>query len=1144
MIGKRIFSLFVVAMLFISTAPGYAYAFLSSDKAEAKANASLSKYKKGELLVKFKPGINGAIKAKVHADLGSKVLEEFNFLRIHHVRIKDGVGIETAIKKYKANPNIEYAEPNYLRAASVIPRDTDFKSLWGLNNTGQTGGTLDADIDGPEAWDITTGSSNVVVAVIDTGVDYTHSDLAANMWKNPGETGDGKETNGIDDDGNGYIDDVSGINAITGSGNPMDDYFHGTHVAGTIGAVGNNKTGVTGVNWNVKIMALKFLDASGYGSDSNAVKCFEYVRMMKATGINIVATSNSWGGGGYSQALFDAIYAQRDVLCVAAAGNSNISTDDMPNYPSCFELPNIIAVAATDSSDARAYFSNYGRTTVHIGAPGVDILSTVPGNSYETYKGTSMATPHVSGVAALLKAKDQSLDMIAIKNLILTGGDTISSMDSITITGKRLNAYGSLTRTDSALLSVLKYPVYPTPETTYTLSALSIKGTSVIGPVTATSNTGQITVLHDDGVAPDLYADDGIFSANWIAGASDVKLTFSSPAGTKSVYVSPLVITDYKLNYAATGRPYSDYIKATGGLQPYTWSVISGALPNGLSLNASTGEVSGIPTKPGTYNFTVQVTDGIQVTTQATSIEAGYDEIWLYNSGSDDRAEGIAIDANRNVYVAGHVNNGVNFDYQLVKYTPSGTVAWVRTYNGGSDDFGGGVATDADGNVYITGTSYRIGQGGSVIATIKYDALGNVIWSKDSVAISGLYGNGIAIDGSGNVYVGGSTYTPTILIEKLDRDGNKLWSKQMSGSCEGIAAGSDGNIYITGDSNVIKCDSSGNMVWTESLSIGSAAYGEDAAVDADGNVYVTGYYDTANYRDLFTAKYSPTGRVLWTKTYATDGDYVGTGITVDTSGNPHVAAYKNSSAETYCLTIKYDTAGNMIKVLKRDISILEYSQDLVVDSGNNIYVSGQKLDVLPDTGGYATDVSVTSTFDFDLFVIKYDLELPAITAFDVPNTCNSLTVPINAFTASDNGVVAGYMITESSLNPGLDDPRWSSTAPTSYAATKDGTVTLYAWVKDGAGNISASLSDTVLIITANTIAITKAEYVIKTTTLTVYATSDYGADAALQLEGYGPMTWNTKYEHWEKILTDLADAPATVIVFGPEGSKTATVTIK
>ena len=355
------------------------------------------------------------------------------------------------IDTIERDPRVKYAEPNFIVQATMEPNDPDWEKLWGLNNTGQTGGTVDADIDALEGWDVTQGSSDVIVAVVDTGVDYAHEDLVDNMWVNPGECPNPTncEKNGKDDDDNGYVDDIHGINAITDSGDPMDDFGHGTHVAGTIGAVGDNGIGVVGVNWKVRIVACKFLSASGGGSSAGAIKCFNYINHLKnEQGQNIVVVNNSWGGGGASEAMKEAMEGADQPLHVCAAGNNN---SDTPHYPSAYDLDNIISVTATDDSDLYAGFSNYG-DTVDLAAPGVDILSTVPTGScalcdpsgYTQMGGTSMATPHVSGTAGLIAAKYSSLTPVQIRQRILTGVDPLSDASKTTVTNGRLNTLNTL----------------------------------------------------------------------------------------------------------------------------------------------------------------------------------------------------------------------------------------------------------------------------------------------------------------------------------------------------------------------------------------------------------------------------------------------------------------------------------------------------------------------------------------------------------------------------------------------------------------------------------------------------------------------------------------------------------------------------
>lgn len=417
--------------------------------------SQFGKYKvaKEELIVGFKKGVSENRKSSVHGSVNAKVKKRFAFINADLVKLPKGEKLEKAIEKYKKKDIVAYAEPNYLisidRTLSppITPNDPSFDDLWGLHNTGQSGGTEDADIDAPEAWDITTGSDSVVVAVIDTGVDYNHEDLAANMWVNEDELNGDPD---VDDDGNGFVDDIYGYDFCTygqsRDSDPMDDRGHGTHCAGTIGARGGNSTGVVGVNHVVKIMALKFLGSGGTGWTSDAVDCIDYARQMGAHVIN-----NSWGGGSYMQSLKDAIEAF-DGVVACAAGNDYVDTDSNPHYPSSYDSANIISVTAVDRIDDQYY--NWGATSVDIGAPGRSILSTLPVNEYGWANGTSMATPHVAGVAALLKARYPTLTTSQIIEYIYAGVVHIDSLVDLCTTGGRLNAYNALDAAAAAVGSL------------------------------------------------------------------------------------------------------------------------------------------------------------------------------------------------------------------------------------------------------------------------------------------------------------------------------------------------------------------------------------------------------------------------------------------------------------------------------------------------------------------------------------------------------------------------------------------------------------------------------------------------------------------------------------------------------------------
>lgn len=466
----------------------------------------------GQMIIRFKAEVTPEQVSDFYAQYG--LAEKANL--DHNATDRDPgqrlVAVQAEVKPsfielLAADERIAYAEPNYLIHVDKAPNDPDYSKLWGLNNTGQTGGTNNADINAPEAWEVNTGSADVIVGVIDTGIDPKHEDLAKNMWVNPGECPGGTcNANGKDDDNNGYVDDFNGINTIDDSNNIMDDYGHGTHVAGTIGAVGDNSLGVVGVNWKVKLIACKFLGASGSGTVAGAVKCFNYFRDLKTKyKQNVVLTNNSWGASVFSQALYDSMAGPDQPLHVCAAGNSNT---DRPHYPSGFDLEHVISVAATDHNDNYASFSNYGTPHVDLAAPGVDIYSTVPTgdcpicdpSGYTAISGTSMATPHVAGVAALLWAQYPKLTREQIKGRLLSAVDPLKDRSKLTLTNGRLN-----------VLNTMENDIIP-PATVTNLSVAGVLMTRVKLTWTATGDDGMTGLANSYDIR---YSPTPISDANW-----------------------------------------------------------------------------------------------------------------------------------------------------------------------------------------------------------------------------------------------------------------------------------------------------------------------------------------------------------------------------------------------------------------------------------------------------------------------------------------------------------------------------------------------------------------------------------------------------------------------------------------------------
>jgi subtilisin family serine protease len=682
---------------------------------------------------------------------------------------------------------ISYVEPNYVYQATVLtPDDTSYSQLWGLNNTGQSGGTVDADIDGPEAWELTTGSSDIVVGVIDTGVDYTHPDLYLNMWINQDEipsaigsvlsdmNGDDIFTffdlnhsanashvsdlnnnglidagdlladqdwaDGTDTDGNGFKDDFVGWDFVNNDNDPFDDNAHGTHVSGTIGAMGNNGTGVVGVNWDVQIMALKFLDAGGSGYTTGAIQAVEY-----ATSMGAQLTNNSWGGGGASTPLFDAISASRDadMLFIAAAGNDGSNNDSSSTYPANYDLDNVISVAATDRNDDRAWFSNYGATTVDLGAPGVDILSTTPGNKYSSFNGTSMATPHVAGVAALAWSTKTNSTYEEIRDAIFTGVDPVSSMASVTVTGGRLNAFATLQNLNphkgSVELSQDSYGLANAIEVTVYDADLDVNSslldTTTIEISSTTETSPEVVTLLETGVSTSKFTGsitlalgeslaDGILQ---VANGDTITATYQdADNGAGSATVTDTATVDTagpSISLVAASSPATRATISWVTDEPGDSVVVYGTDPDNLDLNesipalitahsVSLGNLNPLTT----YYFAVSSTDAAGNTTVDTG----------HSFTTQDMAPILFVDDDEGDLLEAYFTN----------------------------------ALDANGYAYDSWDSYALGASPTGSEMSSYSA---VIWntgddySAPTAGLTGVEQGEIAayLDGGGNIFLSG-----------------------------------------------------------------------------------------------------------------------------------------------------------------------------------------------------------------------------------------------------------------------------------------------------------------------------------------------------------------------------------------------------
>lgn len=412
--------------------------------ASVQADIGQGEYVEGEVIVKLTPGQVGLF-GDFASEYGGELVETFDLPQSVYksfggdlIRMKLPAGITTAeaIAAMQNDDRVAYAESNDVlefldTPPSTAPNDLD-ERLWGFENKGQTGGKVGADARVLDAWKVTVGDGSAqgpLIAIIDSGMDLDHPDLVGNLWTNPGEI----PGNGIDDDGNGVIDDVHGYDAGDDDGSPDDVVGHGTHVAGTIGAVGNNGIGVTGVNQKARLMPLK-IDSNGRITTDGAIRAVLYASKMGAD-----ITNNSWGGARLNKATEDA-YRVSPALHFAAAGNNGSNTDVSPYYPMGFDIPNMVAVGATDHNDAKASFSNYGKTSVDVTAPGKDILSTKNGGGYHQLSGTSMATPFVTGVAGLVLSAYPEASHEEIKSRLIDGSDKVVGLENASVSGGRVNA--------------------------------------------------------------------------------------------------------------------------------------------------------------------------------------------------------------------------------------------------------------------------------------------------------------------------------------------------------------------------------------------------------------------------------------------------------------------------------------------------------------------------------------------------------------------------------------------------------------------------------------------------------------------------------------------------------------------------------
>jgi subtilisin family serine protease/uncharacterized membrane protein len=544
----------------------------------------------GEVIVKFKPGASrikrGEIEAAYDID-GSEEVGEGRALRFHS-RTRSAVSLADSLSR---DPGVEYAEPNYRLVALLTPNEpaVQFASQWGMNNTGQkinaSIGTAGADIGALNAWSLTTGSRSNVFALLDSGTDYNHVDLAANIWSAPVDY-----TVTINGTPVTCLAGSHGFNVINMTCDPMDDFGHGTQTASAIGAVGNNSIGIVGTNWVASIIPVKMLDATGNGTVADAVNAIEYVIQTRhALGINanVRVLSNSYGGmQDSSTALSDAIARanQEEMLFVAAAGNSYTNNDIAPNYPASYGLPNVISVAATTNRDALPAFSNYGPLTVHLGAPGQDIITTTRNNGYAYATGTSLSAPFVAGTVGLMLARDGSLTVDAMRNGVLNTVDVTPSLSGNVLSNGRLNAFNA----------VSSVPLSSAPN--FRLDYVS----QGVDRITAGQSTSF--VIHLSGVNG--FSDTTSFTVEGFAGG--ITATFSPASlvgdGSTTMTLSTNAATAVPGTYVLT-------VKATSGALVHTTTVSLTVDPAASDYAVSSTLATQSTVAGGSVNIPITLTD-------------------------------------------------------------------------------------------------------------------------------------------------------------------------------------------------------------------------------------------------------------------------------------------------------------------------------------------------------------------------------------------------------------------------------------------------------------------------------------------------------------------------------------------------------
>ncbi|RJP23126.1 MAG: hypothetical protein C4520_06850 [Candidatus Abyssobacteria bacterium SURF_5] len=879
---------------------------------EAAADANQPRYKEAELLIKFKPGVTAEQLGQIQSAFGLETLRHFELIDVYHMKIDGrGLTVADAVESLKGVQEVLFAEPNYIVSidTGVIPDDPDFYRLWGLRR-----------IEAPEAWYFVTGKTDLVVGVIDTGIDYNHEDLVRNMWMNPGEM----PGNGIDDDGNGYIDDLYGIDACNDDTDPYDDHGHGTHCAGTIAAVGDNGIGPVGVCWNIKLMALKMLASNGEGSNADAIECLEYATMMKRFyGIDVRLTSNSWGWTGPpDEALRYAIEASgnQDMLFIAAAGNEGEDNDTEPrNYPSSYTQYNIVAVAATTPSDALSSYSNYGASSVDLGAPGDDIFSTLPGNQYGYSSGTSMATPHVAGAAALLWAYYPDLQNADIKDRLLQNVDPVPSLEGLLLTGGRLNIAKALQRPLTQI--TLKNPVN---ESTLLSSVPTLRWSPDGG---TSDNVFAVEFSLSPGFSKywSTYENlhERIEETDWVI----PKALWDATPAEAPVYwrIRGADVHDLPVNIITSDQLWSVYKgsgwdRTFGDVHDEAGYSVEQTADGGYILAGFTNSLTG----GGGYDILLMKTDA------NGEVAPGWpDGGRRYGGSLDDFAYSVQQTADGGYVIAGetryseenNVSNGL-----VIKTDSNGGLEWESQFGDISfRDYFRCVSQTSDGGYILTGHTKTFGQGPSDgdVWLVKLDANGDRLWQTNLDYVGDDYGQSVQETTDGGYIIAGYRKPPGEdydgFVMKTNAGGQPEWASYPVFGGEGddaircITQTADGKyVFVgrtlsfgagSGDAWLVKLDTNGNKEWPSDRLFGGPENDGAWSVrqTTDGGFVLAGHTDSYGItgdRDVWLIKTDPAGTELWNKRFG--GSSADEGLCVqETTDGAYIISGSTASFKTY-----------------------------------------------------------------------------------------------------------------------------------------------------------------------------------------------------------------------------------------------------